>query len=226
MLLNEKENDNLKKSHSIENEALNQLNNFSSNKSFKSYLVIKRIFDISIGAIGLLISSPVILLFTLLIRLETPGPSIFSQKRLGKGGKEFNVVKLRSMSNDAEKNGAQWAKKNDPRVTNIGKFIRKTRIDELPQFYNILKGEMTLIGPRPERPEFTAQFNMEIPGFVNRLAAKPGLTGWAQINGGYDLSPLAKFEKDMEYIDNRSWKLDLLIILKTVKIMITGSGAR
>ena len=134
--------------------------------------------------------------------------------------------KLRSMRTDAEKFGAQWAEKNDPRITKVGKFIRKTRIDEIPQLFNILKGDMSIIGPRPERPEFTQEFNEEIPGFINRLAVKPGLTGWAQINGGYDITPQEKLVEDIYYIENRSILLDFKIILKTVKVVLTGHGAR
>lgn len=130
------------------------------------------------------------------------------------------------MGVDAEKNGAQWAQKNDPRVTKVGAFIRKTRIDELPQLWNILIGEMSLVGPRPERPLFTAQFNEEIPGFIDRLKVTPGLTGWAQINGGYDISPEEKINLDRYYINNQSYWLDIKIVLKTVKVCVTGNGAR
>lgn len=130
------------------------------------------------------------------------------------------------MGVNAEKNGAQWATKNDPRVTKVGAFIRKTRIDELPQLFNVLKGDMSLIGPRPERPMFTAQFNEEIPGFIDRLQVKPGITGWAQVNGGYDITPREKLELDRYYINNMSFWLDLKIILKTIKVCITGDGAR
>jgi exopolysaccharide biosynthesis polyprenyl glycosylphosphotransferase len=190
------------------------------------YLVFKRIFDIVLSLIGLIISSPIILVFSILIKLETPGPVFFLQERVGLNGKYFMVIKLRSMGIDAEKNGAKWAEKNDPRVTKIGAFIRKTRIDEIPQFINILIGDMSLVGPRPERPMFTAQFNEEIPGFIRRLEAKPGLTGWAQINGGYDISPREKFILDCYYIENRGFNLDLKILLRTVKVCLTGSGAR
>ncbi|NLM25552.1 MAG: hypothetical protein GX208_05495 [Firmicutes bacterium] len=121
---------------------------------------------------------------------------------------------------------AQWADKNDPRVTRVGRFIRKTRIDELPQLLNVLLGEMSIIGPRPERPNFTIEFNDVIPGFINRLRVRPGLTGWAQINGGYDRTPEEKLELDFFYIENRSPLLDLQIIVKTIKVVLTGEGAR
>ena len=131
------------------------------------------------------------------------------------------------MKTDAEKiGGAQWAEKDDPRITKIGRFIRKTRIDELPQLVNILKGDMSLIGPRPERPELTYEFEQDIPGFIDRLLVKPGLTGWAQVNGGYDITPAEKLVLDLEYINNRSIMLDMKIILKTAKVVLTGDGAR
>lgn len=190
------------------------------------YTVIKRIIDIIFSLIGLIITFPVIILFSILIKLETPGPVFFLQERVGLNGRYFTIIKLRSMGIDAEKNGAKWAEKNDPRVTKVGAFIRKTRIDEIPQLWNVLIGEMSLIGPRPERPMFTAKFNEEIPGFVERLRVKPGVTGWAQINGGYDISPREKFTLDKHYIQNISLLLDLKIIIKTVIVCLTGSGAR
>ncbi|WP_037996727.1 sugar transferase, partial [Thermoactinomyces sp. Gus2-1] len=116
--------------------------------------------------------------------------------------------------------------KNDPRVTRVGKFIRKTRIDELPQLINILRGDMSLIGPRPERPVFTEKFDKEIPGFKKRLLVKPGLTGWAQVNGGYEMTPAEKFELDMFYIQNQSFKMDMQILFRTVWVVVSGNGAR
>lgn len=192
----------------------------------KYYPYIKRFLDILLSLLALPIAIPIILIFAVIIKLETPGPAFFLQERVGLHGKYFKVIKLRSMKVNAEKNGAQWAAKNDPRVTKVGAFIRKTRIDELPQLFNILKGDMSLIGPRPERPMFTAQFNEEIPGFIDRLQVKPGITGWAQVNGGYDITPKEKLELDRYYINNMSFWLDLKIILKTIKVCITGDGAR
>nr|WP_061568786.1 exopolysaccharide biosynthesis polyprenyl glycosylphosphotransferase [Caldibacillus debilis] len=192
----------------------------------KYYPYIKRILDILLVLLALPIAIPIILIFAIFIKLETPGPAFFLQERVGLHGKYFKVIKLRSMELNAEKNGAQWATKNDPRVTKVGAFIRKTRIDELPQLFNVLKGDMSLIGPRPERPVFTAQFNEEIPGFIDRLQVKPGITGWAQVNGGYDITPREKLELDRYYINNMSFWLDLKIILKTIKVCITGDGAR
>lgn len=192
----------------------------------KYYPYVKRVLDILLSLLALPIAIPIILIFAVIIKLETPGPAFFLQERVGLHGKYFKVIKLRSMGVNAEKNGAQWATKNDPRVTRVGAFIRKTRIDELPQLFNVLKGDMSLIGPRPERPMFTAQFNEEIPGFIDRLQVKPGITGWAQVNGGYDITPREKLELDRYYIDNMSFWLDLKIILKTIKVCITGDGAR
>ncbi|MEC1525879.1 sugar transferase [Neobacillus niacini] len=189
-------------------------------------LFIKRIIDIVIALIGLIITAPILLITSIFVVLDSPGPVLFAQERVGLRGKYFMIYKIRSMVTDAEKNGATWAAKNDPRVTTVGKFIRKTRIDELPQLWNVLKGDMSIVGPRPEIPKFTIQFNEEIPGFVNRLSVKPGLTGWAQINGGYDLTPAQKLEKDMIYINNISLLLDIKIIFKTFFIVFNGKGAR
>ena len=166
------------------------------------------------------------MIFGTLVKLEDGGPIIYKQERLGKDGKIFNLYKVRSMRMDSEKFGVQWAQNNDPRVLKVGKFIRKTRIDEIPQLFNILKGDMSIVGPRPERPMFTMQFNDDIKGFVNRLVVKPGLTGLAQVNGGYEMTPEEKLEWDVKYITNRSNLLDIEIILKTIKIILTGYGAR
>jgi len=194
--------------------------------SFRWYEVYQRVFDIIVSTVGLIISVPVILIFGIAVKLETPGPMFYMQERVGKDGRLFRVVKLRSMVNDAEKNGAQWAEKDDPRVTRVGRFIRKTRIDELPQLINVLLGDMSIIGPRPERPKFVMEFNEQIPGFIERLCVKPGLTGWAQVNGGYDVKPAEKLALDLYYIENRSVKLDILIMIKTICVMFSGSGAR
>lgn len=190
------------------------------------YPLFKRSFEIIFSIALLLFTLPVLVLTAIAIKLESPGPVFYKQERMGLNGKTFNIFKLRSMRTDAEKNGPQWAAKNDPRVTRVGKFIRKTRIDELPQLINILRGDMSLIGPRPERPMFTEEFEKEIPGFKKRLLVKPGLTGWAQVNGGYEATPAEKFEMDMYYIRNQSLKLDMKILLRTVWVVLTGDGAR
>lgn len=130
------------------------------------------------------------------------------------------------MNINSEKNGEQWAEKNDSRITKVGAIIRKTRIDEIPQLFNVLKGDMSIIGPRPERPNFTKEFNEQIPGFIERLKIKPGITGWAQVNGGYEISPKDKLRYDMYYIENKNLILDFLVIIKTVKVVLTGDGAR
>ena len=188
--------------------------------------VFQRVLDVVLSLLGLVIGIPIIAIFGILIKIDDKGPITYKQERLGKCGKSFYIYKLRSMRLDAEKYGAQWAEKDDPRITKVGKFIRKTRIDEIPQLFNILKGDMGLIGPRPERPNFTVQFNEEIPGFINRLAIKPGLTGWAQVNGGYEVTPEEKLIEDIYYIKNRSVLLDFKILLRTVKVVFTGDGAR
>ncbi|WP_242984732.1 sugar transferase [Clostridium taeniosporum] len=195
-------------------------------KEKQLYEFIKRILDLLFSIIALVIAVPIILVTCILVRLESKGNPIYSQERLGKNGRKFSVYKIRSMYTDAEKNGPQWAGKNDNRVTKIGKFIRKTRIDELPQLFNILKGEMSIVGPRPEREYFIEKFSKDIPNFKQRLLVIPGLTGYAQINGGYDITPLEKLELDLKYIENRGVIEDFKIMLKTVKIVLTGNGAR
>ncbi|MED3564256.1 sugar transferase, partial [Bacillus xiapuensis] len=146
-------------------------------KQAEQYLYLKRAFDVLFGTIGIFLAFPLIVVFSILIVFESPGSPFYIQERMGKNGKRFNLIKLRSMRIDAEKEGAKWAEVNDPRITKVGAFIRKTRIDELPQFISVLKGDMSIIGPRPERPCFTEQFDREIKGFSNRLLVKPGLTG-------------------------------------------------
>lgn len=191
------------------------------------YLPLKRVLDV-IAASGLFtITSPIILLFALLIRLETPGSPVYRQERVGLMGKRFIIAKLRSMYNDAEKHsGAVWAAKNDARVTKVGKFIRKTRIDELPQLLNVIKGEMSMIGPRPERPNLTEQFSHDVPGFEQRLVVKPGLSGYAQVYGGYDVTPAEKYHMDQHYIENFGFWEDFKIVFETIRVVLTGDGAR
>ncbi|EPY7710144.1 sugar transferase [Bacillus pacificus] len=196
----------------------------SNNK--KGYLFIKRVLDVVLSSIGLIVVAPLILIVGILIKIESRGNIFYLQERVGLYGKEFKVIKLRSMRQDAERKGAQWATINDPRITRVGSFIRKTRIDELPQLINIFKGEMSFIGPRPEREVFVREFEKKISGFSNRVEVKPGLTGLAQVKGGYDLSPKEKWELDMEYIKIQGFKIDAYIILKTIRVVITGEGAR
>lgn len=187
---------------------------------------IKRLFDIIFSLILLLLAIPIMLFFCIMIAFETAGSPIYFQERLGINGRKFNVLKLRSMVKEAELNGPQWANENDSRITKVGSFIRKTRIDELPQLLNILKGDMSFVGPRPEREYFYKQFDAYIPEFKDRLIVKPGLTGWAQINGGYNLDPKEKLKWDMEYIERKTIKMDIRILCKTVLIVLNGNGAR
>ncbi|MFB9769835.1 sugar transferase [Lactiplantibacillus modestisalitolerans] len=192
-----------------------------------SSMLVKRFFDLIVGLIGTMISAPIVLVFAILVKLTSKGPAFYKQERAGLMGKPFKVIKLRSMRQDAEVNtGAIWAKKNDPRVTPIGRFMRKTRIDELPQFWNVLVGDMSLVGPRPERLVLTEKFTANNPSFAKRLRIIPGITGYAQINGGYDISPDEKCKLDNYYIEHYSLWFDLKLLLGTVKIVITGDGAR
>ena len=192
----------------------------------KRYYFIKRNFDIVISLMGLVLLSPIILFFSVLVYIESPGKVIFKQKRIGKNGSVFTLYKIRSMRLDAERNGEQWTQEKDTRILKIGTFIRRTKIEELPQLINVIKGEMTLVGPRPETPTLTFKFNDKYPGFVNRLSVTPGLTGLAQISGGYDLNPHEKLKKDLEYIGNQSLIMDIWIVLNTFLVVITGKGAR
>lgn len=190
------------------------------------YIAFKRLMDIFIASIGFLCAFPLIIVIGILIKLESKGSCFYNQIRVGKDGRLFRIYKLRSMHVDAEKGGPQWAQENDPRVTKIGRYIRKTRIDEIPQLINIIKGDMSVVGPRPERPYFIEEFKKDIPEYIHRLTVKPGLTGWAQVNGGYELSPRDKLERDLYYIKNQSILLDIKIILKTIKVVLSGYGAR
>lgn len=190
------------------------------------YKGMKRPFDILFSIIGIILSVPIVAIATMLIMIESKGCILYTQERLGKDNHLFKIYKLRTMCLDAEINGIQWAQKNDPRVTRVGRFLRKTRIDELPQLINVLKGDMSIVGPRPERPYFIDEFSKELPKFNERLAVRPGITGLSQVNGGYDLSPEQKLEKDLFYIQNQSILLDMMIMLKTVKIVITFEGSR
>ena len=194
-------------------------------KSFY-YNVVKRGIDILFSLVLLIATSPILIISLIIVFLQDFKNPLFSQKRVGIGNEEFIIYKVRSMVYDAEKNGAKWAEKNDMRVTSFGKFIRKTRIDELPQLWNVIKGEMSLIGPRPELEIFYKEFEKTIPNFRDRLQVKPGLGGLAQVNGGYDVTPKEKLEYDLEYIENLSLKLDIKIFFKTIKVVLTGDGTR
>jgi sugar transferase (PEP-CTERM system associated) len=190
--------------------------------------VIKRLFDITLSLVGLVLSLPLMIVAAIGIKLESPGPVLYRQPRLGKNGCVFILNKFRSMGQDAEKEtGPVWSSQRDPRITRVGSFLRRTRLDELPQLYNVLVGHMSFIGPRPERPEFVAELQKEIPYYMERLAVKPGLTGWAQVKYQYGSSvedAVEKLQYDLYYIKNLSLFLDLLIVLNTVQVVLFARG--
>lgn len=192
----------------------------------KYYENIKSSIEFIFSLLLLIIAVPICILACIAIYVELRVNPIYTQKRVGLNGRIFKIYKLRSMYIDAEKDGPKWANENDERITKVGRIIRKTRIDELPQLVNILKRDMSFIGPRPERPEFIKEFIKYIPDFNDRLLVKPGITGWAQVNGGYSLTPKEKLVFDKYYIRNRGFKLDLLIIVKTIIVIFTRNGAR
>jgi sugar transferase (PEP-CTERM system associated) len=191
--------------------------------------IVKRMFDLAFALVGLVLSSPIMLFTAAAIRLESPGPIFYLQHRVGMDGKDFKVIKFRSMRQDAEKDGPRWASENDPRITRVGRIIRNLRIDELPQFINVIKNDMSFVGPRPERRYFVDQLEKAIPFYALRLHAKPGITGWAQINYPYgdtveDAKEKLKFE--LYYMKHRSLWLDLVIIFQTLKVAVKGRGSQ
>ncbi len=191
------------------------------------YLALQRALDILGALVGCLLLGFIIPFVWLANRLKSPGPLFYAQERVGKGGRSFQILKFRSMRTDAEKFGAVWAEENDPRITPVGRILRGTRLDEIPQFWNILKGDMSLIGPRPERPHFVAQLTREIPFYRVRHAVKPGLTGWAQVRYRYGASvedSLIKLQYDLFYIKRQSLLLDLEIVFKTIPIIVGFKG--
>lgn len=194
--------------------------------SKKSYLFAKRTFDIAASVIGGVFLMIPMLITVLLIKLESPGPAIYTQERIGKGGKPFTMYKFRSMYIDSEKNGPQWAERNDSRCTKVGRVIRLFHIDELPQLWNVILGDMSIVGPRPERAHFYEIFRERIPDFEERLRVLPGLTCIAQVNGCYDLMPEQRFAYDVEYMEKQSVWLDILCILQTIPVIFNHKGAR
>lgn len=221
---------------------------------YRTYDQVRRAVDLTVATVGLLFGLPVMALIALAVKLDSPGPVFYGQDRVGRNrrrlqrsmrlfgnvfridlrrtdesGKVFRMYKFRTMRQDAEaKTGPVWATANDPRVTRVGRLLRKTRLDELPQLWNVFKGEMTLIGPRPERPEFVRQFSVAIPGYSDRHWVTPGITGLSQIRQGYDRcldDVRRKVGHDLEYIRNRSPRLDLYILWCTVSVVFTGRGA-
>lgn len=189
---------------------------------------VKRLMDIGISFLFLIFASPVLLLTAVAIKLESKGPVFYKQERMGVNGSVFKIIKFRSMVNDAEKlSGPVWAAKDDPRITRVGKIIRKLRIDEIPQVINVLKGEMSFVGPRPERPHFVEQLSKEIPLYKRRLKVRPGITGWAQVKHKYDESiedVKNKLHFDLFYIENISLRMDLKIIFRTIFVVLFGKG--
>jgi sugar transferase (PEP-CTERM system associated) len=196
----------------------------------KRILAEKRIFSLLVSSVLLLLSSPILILVMILIKLDSKGPVFYKQERVGQGGRTFMLVKFRSMRQDAEEGtGPVWSKgEADNRVTRIGRILRRTRIDELPQFYNVFCGDMSLVGPRPERPHFVQQLLEEIPYYPLRHVVKPGITGWAQINYGYACTlahTVEKLQYDLFYIKNMSWILDVLIVFETIKTVLVKKGS-
>jgi exopolysaccharide biosynthesis polyprenyl glycosylphosphotransferase len=189
---------------------------------------LKRLMDIVVSLLILLLSVPITILTSIAIKIDSKGPIFFKQERLGQNGKPFRVFKFRSMINDAEKlTGPVWSQKNDPRVTRMGKFVRRARIDEIPQMFNVLKGEMSLVGPRPERAFFVEKLSQEIPYYKRRLKVRPGVTGWAQIKHKYDETiedVKIKLRYDLFYIENMSIRMDFKILLRTVFVVLFGKG--
>ncbi len=189
---------------------------------------IKRLIDVGVSFLILVGGLPLWVLIAVLIRLDSPGPAIFRQERVGRGGRLFIMYKFRTMRQDAEREtGPVWAAEDDPRLTRIGRWLRKTRLDEIPQFWNVLKGDMSLVGPRPERPYFVEKLSQEIPLYRRRLRVKPGITGWAQVRWRYDSSiedVRQKVKYDLFYIANMSLRMDLKIMLRTIYVMLTARG--
>jgi sugar transferase (PEP-CTERM system associated) len=190
--------------------------------------IVKRLVDVGLSLTGLMLALPVMAAVALAIKMESRGPALFRQPRLGQNGRVFILNKFRSMREDAERDtGPVWAQQRDPRVTRVGAFLRKTRLDELPQLFNVLVGDMSFIGPRPERPEFVYELQKQIPFYMERLSVKPGITGWAQVRYRYGASvedALEKLQYDLYYIKNLSLFLDLLILINTIQVVLFARG--
>ena len=191
---------------------------------------VKRVFDIACASGLIVLSAPIMLVTAVAIKLNSRGPVLYRQERVGFGGRPFNMAKFRSMRTDAEKDGTpRWAATNDDRVTRVGHVIRRLRIDELPQLFNVLRGEMSLVGPRPERPYFVEQLMQEIPYFAVRHSVKPGVTGWAQVRYQYGATvedSMEKLQYDLYYVKNHTLFLDMVVLFETVAVVLTGKGAR
>jgi len=206
--------------------------NFLYSEGFRirtSQQLTRQIVSIVVAALGLVLFLPIFPLVVLAVKLSSKGPLFYRQTRVGLGGKNFEVLKFRTMFTDAESAGAKWATKNDPRVTKVGMFLRKTRLDEVPQLWNVLCGDMGFVGPRPERPEFVAWLSEELPFYYLRTLIRPGLTGWAQVRYGYGATlaeTKEKLEYDLYYIKHMSLGLDLLIMFETIKTILRRRGAQ
>jgi lipopolysaccharide/colanic/teichoic acid biosynthesis glycosyltransferase len=204
-------------------------NEFGSLQPSPAYEALKRLIDLTIVLVTAPLWLVLMLLIALGIKLDSPGPVLFIQERVGQGGRPFNICKFRSMRPDAEQQGQRLACSGDERITRLGRLLRRTRLDELPQFFNVLKGEMSLIGPRPEQSVFVERFEREIPFYAYRHVVKPGITGWAQVMQGYTAdseTTRIKIEHDFYYIKHFSLWVDLLIVLRTLRVILTGFGAR
>jgi sugar transferase (PEP-CTERM system associated) len=193
-------------------------------------IAFQKIYSLVLGVVGAILTLPLMALAALAVRLSSKGPILYRQRRVGLDGRIFKLYKFRSMYVDAEaRTGAVWAKKDDPRITPVGRWLRRLRLDELPQFWNVIRGDMTIVGPRPERPEFVELLAQQIPYYRQRLAVKPGITGWAQINHKYgdtQLDAMIKLEYDLYYIKHIAPALDLYIIFHTIKVMLLSRGAQ
>src|SRR5262249_19202914 len=201
----------------------------NGSRRLRIYKRLRNLADVVFATIGFAASLPIMLLTAIAIKLESRGPVLYTQERVGEHNRLFRIIKFRSMVVDAEKDGPVWAGQSDPRVTRVGRIIRKLRIDELPQFINVLRGEMSFIGPRPERPVFVEQLEREIPYYSQRHLLRPGLTGWAQIRYPYGASvedAIEKLQYELYYIKNQSPFLDAVILFETIRIVIFGRGAR
>ncbi len=199
-----------------------------ANRQFRTpYVYVKRAFDVAVAGLGLLAASPIAIATALAVKTTSPGPVFYTQERMGRNGRRFHIYKFRSMVNDAERrSGPMWAAANDARVTPVGRFIRKHRIDEIPQLWNVLRGDMSLIGPRPERPHFHEQFCAQWPLFARRLDVRPGVTSLSHVLGSYESDPEDRLRYDLMYINNVSLFLDLKILVATVRVVLGAKGAQ
>jgi sugar transferase (PEP-CTERM system associated) len=195
----------------------------------RSTAAMKRTLDLLLAIVGLVVALPILIIVAIAVRLSSTGPALYHQQRVGKDGRTFTIHKVRSMRTDAEANtGAVWSKAGDPRVTRVGRFLRRTRLDELPQLWNVLIGDMSFVGPRPERPEFVSKLTEQIPFYGQRHVVRPGLTGWAQVRHEYGSSvedALQKLQYELFYVKHMSVALDLLIVFETIKTVLVRQGS-